>query len=93
MNLEQFNETLDTEFGEGDDAVVVEAVDPDEAVLWLHADRDVMKHVDVLTEVLGDEIDGLDVGDLVDVHGVYAAFADTAAAGGRQFHGSRSSSL
>ena len=69
MNLEQFDEAFDTEFGEGDDAVVVEAVDPDEAILWLHTEKDVMKRVDVLAELPGDEIDGLDVGDLVDVPG------------------------
>ena len=36
MDLEQFDEAFDTEVGEGDDAFVVETVDPDEAVFGLH---------------------------------------------------------
>jgi hypothetical protein len=34
-DLEQFDEAFDTEVGEGDDAVIVETVDPDEAVFGL----------------------------------------------------------
>jgi hypothetical protein len=40
-SFDQLDEALDAEVGEGHDALVVEALDPDQAVLWLHCDRDV----------------------------------------------------
>jgi hypothetical protein len=70
MDLEQFDEAFDTEVGEGDDAFVVETMDPDEAVFGLHSQSDVIERVDVLAEFLCDKIDGLDVRDLVDMHGL-----------------------
>ena len=61
MDLEQFDEAFDTEVGEGDDAFVVETVDPDEAVFGLHSQSDVIERVDVFAKFLCDKIDGLDV--------------------------------
>ena len=70
MDLEQFDEAFDTEVGEGDDAFVVETVDPDEAVLGLHYQSDVIERVGVLAEFLCDKIDGLDMRDLVNMDGL-----------------------
>jgi len=61
--------SVDAVVGEGHDAFVGEARDPDEAVLGLHFDGDVEEEVDVLAEVFGDSVDGPDAGDLVDVRG------------------------
>ena len=69
MDLDQLDEAVDAVVGEGHDAFVAEAQHPDEAVLGLHFDGDVVEEVDVLAEVFGDAIDGPDAGDLVDVHG------------------------
>ena len=56
MDFDQLDEAVDALVGEGQDAVVVEAVDPDHAVLWLHFDGDVEQEVDVLAEVFGDAV-------------------------------------
>ena len=69
MDLDELDEAVDAVVGEGHDAFVAEAQDPDEAVLGLHFDSDVEKEVDVLAEVFGDAVDGPDAGDLVYVHG------------------------
>jgi hypothetical protein len=65
VDLDQLDEAFDAVVGEGHDAFVGEAQDPDEAVLGLHFDSDVEEEVDVLAEVFGDEVDGPDAGDLV----------------------------
>ena len=69
VDLDQVDEAVDAEVGEGHDAFVSEAQHPDEAVLRLHFDGDVEEEVDVLAEVFGDAVDGPDAVDLVDVHG------------------------
>src|SRR5271166_4631645 len=69
VDLDQFDEAVDAEVGEGHNAFVCEAQHPDEAVLGLHFNGDVEEEVDVLAEVFGDAVDGPDAGDLVDVHG------------------------
>ena len=69
MDLDQLDEAVDAVVGEGHDAFVAEAQDPDGAVLGLHFDSDVEEEVDVLAEVFGDAVDGPDAGDLVYVHG------------------------
>jgi hypothetical protein len=60
---------LDAEVGEGQDAVVVEIVDPDDAVLDIHVECDLMEPDGIFAEFVCDAVDGLDVQDLVDVHG------------------------
>src|SRR5271166_2991482 len=70
MDLDEFDEAVDAVVGEGHDAFIAEAQDPDEAVLGLHFDGDVEQVVDVLAEVFGYAVDGPDAGDLVDVHRV-----------------------
>jgi hypothetical protein len=87
-NGDEVAEAFDAELGEGHDAVfVVEAVDPDQAVLRLHFGRDICEPVLVFTEFLGDERDGPHGMDLVDVHRQAAIAASLE----RQFHGSSSS--
>ena len=49
-DLDQLDEAVDAVVGEGYDAIVAEAEDPDEAVLRLHFDGDVEQEVDVLAE-------------------------------------------
>jgi hypothetical protein len=68
-DLDQIDEAFDGEVGEGHDALVVEPLDPDHAVLRLHFEGDVEEPIDVFAEFLGDPVYGPDVGDLVDVHG------------------------
>src|SRR5208283_3687796 len=60
VDLDQVDEAVDAVIGEGHDAVVAEAQDPDQAVLGLHFDGDVEQEVDVLAEVFGDAVDGPD---------------------------------
>jgi hypothetical protein len=74
-DVDQLDEILDTEVGEREDAIVVKAVDPYDAVLDLHFKGDVVQQVYLLAEVSGDAVDCLDVGDLVDVH-FQEAFSD-----------------
>ena len=69
VDFDQFDEAVDAVVGEGHDAVVVEAMDPAQAVLGLHFDCDVEQEVDVLAEVFRDAVDGSDAVDLVDLHG------------------------
>jgi hypothetical protein len=49
-DLDQLDEALDAEVGEGHDALFVEPLDPNHAVLRLHFDGDVEQEVDVLAE-------------------------------------------
>ena len=91
VDLDQLDEVVDPVVGEGHDAFVAEAQDPDEAVLGLHFDGDVEQEVDIFAEVFGDAVDGSDAGDLVDVHG--SGREAVAARGcGCQFQGNSSSS-
>ena len=54
VDLDQLDEAIDAEVGEGHDAFVFEALDPDQAVLRLHFEGDVEEDVDVFAEFLGD---------------------------------------
>ena len=63
VDLDRLNEAVDAEVGEGHDAFVAEAENPDEAVLGLHFDGDVEQEVDVLAEVFADAVDGPDAVD------------------------------
>ena len=49
-DLDQLDEAVDAGVGQGHDAFVAEAEDPDEAVLRLHIDGAVEQEVDVLAE-------------------------------------------
>ena len=69
VHLDELDQVLDAEVGERHDAVFSNAIDPDAAVLGVHFAGDVGQPVFVFAEVLGDEIDGGDVMELVDVHG------------------------
>lgn len=64
MDADQFEQVLEAEVGEGEDAVVIEAMDPDHAVFGLHFIGDFVKPVDRFTEAYRDEVDGRDVSDL-----------------------------
>jgi hypothetical protein len=75
VDLDEFDESFDAEVGECENAVVSDAIDPDDAVLGIHFESDVVNEVDTLTEAFGDALDGRDVIDLVDVH-AQAASAD-----------------
>src|ERR1700735_2749799 len=58
VDLDQLDEAVDAVVGEGRDAFVAEAQDPDEAVLGLHFDSGVEQEVDIFAEVFGDAVDG-----------------------------------
>lgn len=68
MDFDEFDEAFDAEVGEGQDLLVVEAIDPDHAILRFHFIGDVMEEVDAFAELFSDAIDGRDVRDLVYVH-------------------------
>ncbi len=50
------------------DAVVPDAINPNDAVFCVHFISDVVEEVDAFAKLLGDAVDGGDVIDLVDVH-------------------------
>jgi hypothetical protein len=58
VDLDQLDEAVDAVVGEDHGTVVVEAVDPDQAILGLHFDGDVEPEVEVLADVFGDAVDG-----------------------------------
>lgn len=60
--------TFDAEAGEGHEAVITEAVDPDNAVLDVYFICDIKEKVEAFAKALGDTVDGRDVRDLVDGH-------------------------
>jgi len=68
VHFDEFNQTLDSEVGERRNAVFADPIDPDHAVFGFHLHGDVEEPVLVFAKVLGDEVDGFDVRDLVDVH-------------------------
>ena len=53
-DLDQLDEILDTEVGEREDAIVVKAVDPYDAILDLHFKGDVVQQV-YIAEVSGEQ--------------------------------------
>ena len=90
MHPDKILEILDTEVGERHDAVIADAVDPDDAVLDLHFGGNIPQPIFVFAKFGGDTTDRGDVMDLVDVHG-QAARSESAGTGGSQFQGSSSS--
>src|SRR3546814_14766695 len=75
--------------GEGAEWIVAYTISAYHAVLRLHSEGQVVDEVYADAEFLGDTVGGVDVVDLVPLHGVQAASA--VLAWGFQFHGSRSS--
>lgn len=92
VHLDEFDQALNAEVGERQDAVFSDAVDPDDTVLDFHLAGDVPQPILVFAELLGNAGHSGDVTDLVDVRG-HAARTEIADAGGVQFQGSNSSSL
>ena len=88
IDLDEAGEGIDAEVGEGHDAFLTRAVDPDQAVLLIHFVGDVPQPIFVFAEHRRDTGDGVDVMDLVDVGQGQAAAAVIV---GVQFHGSSSS--
>lgn len=68
MDLDQFDQVVDAEVGEGHDAFFAEALDPDQPILRLHFHGDVDEKADIFAQVFGDKVNGSDIGDLVDLH-------------------------
>ena len=77
VDADELDQVFDSEVCECLDSKFSDAMDPDDAVLELHATRDVSKPVLVFAEVVGDTGDDFDVMDLVDVYS--AARAESAA--------------
>ena len=69
MGFDEIDEVVDSEVGEGQNAVIAEPVDPYDAVLCVHLVGDVVQPVFAFAEILGDAVDRCDARDLVDVHG------------------------
>ena len=90
VHAEEIDQVFDTEVGEGLDAILTKAVDPDEAILNLHFDGDIAQQIFIFTKILCDLGNGGNVMDFIDVGG-HAAQAEIADAG-VQLHGSNSSS-
>ena len=85
MDFDQFDQTVNAEVGEGHDALLAEALDPDQPVFGLHFDGHVGEKPNIFAQLFGDQIDGSDMGDLVDVHGSGRRGAADRGRG-RQFH-------
>jgi hypothetical protein len=82
---------LDTVIGEGEHPVVVEAVDPDHAILGFQAEGKIMDQVLIYAQLAGDIRDSVDVVNLVALR-THAAADSGFGSGGFQFHGSNASS-
>ena len=83
---------LDALVGEGQNTVIiVEVVNPDDAILGFQAESEVVDEVFIDAELFGDVCDGVDVVNLVSLR-AHAAAASSADAGGFQFQGSNPSS-
>ena len=70
VHLDEFDQALNAEVGERQDAVFSDAVDPDDTVFDFHLAGDVPQPILVLAELLGNAGDSGDVTDLVDVRGL-----------------------
>ena len=90
MYPDELHQVFDAEVGERLDAILPDAVDPDDAILDLHFDGDIAQQIFIFTKILCDLGNGGDVVDFIDVGG-HAARAEIVDAG-VQFHGSNSSS-
>ena len=89
--LEDEAHFLDPVIGEGEHPVVVEAVDPDHAILGFQAEGEIMDAVLIYAQSAGNVGDGVDVMNLVALR-VHAAADSGLGSGGFQFHGSNASS-
>lgn len=69
VELDKLDEVFNSEVGKRHDAVISDAIDPDDAVLGIHFVGHVPQPVFVFAEVLSDTSDGGDMMNLVDVHG------------------------
>src|SRR4029077_21270545 len=90
VHFDKVSEVLDSEFSERHHPVVVEPVDPDDAVFGVHLIGDIEEPVHALAEFPGHAVYGFDGMDLVDVHD-QAAWAGVIDSRDRQFQGSSSS--
>jgi len=91
MDIDEVEQALDAVFGEGHGpALVLRIVNPDQPVFRFHIERKIGEPVFVRTEIAGDERQGSDGVDLVDVHR-QAVIAPVDAA--RQFQGRSWSNL
>lgn len=90
MDVDQVEQVLDAELGEGHGAILVHRIiHSDHAVLRRHAKRQIGQPVFVPAEIAGDERQGPDVVGLVELHRQAAtAVADRV----RQFQGRSSAS-
>ena len=68
MRCDHLDEVFDAEWGECENLDVGGAVYPDDPVLGLHANGEVMEAIDCLAEFCRDAIDGFDGMDLVQLH-------------------------
>ena len=91
MQFDELDQVLNAEVGERQDPVFSDAIDPNDTVLDFHFVGDIPEPILIFSEILGDFGNGLDVMDLVDVHG-HAARAEIVGTDGIQFQGSSSSS-
>ncbi len=90
--VEQPLDFLDAFICECQDRIIVDAIDPDHAVLWFKAEGEVVDKIFIDAKVLGDTFDGADVMNFVALH--VQAVADLG--GGIttfQFQGNNSSNL
>lgn len=69
MHLKKISELVDAFFGERHDASIADTTDPDDAVLRLHADRDLVEQIFFDAELLGDGFDHGDGEDFVALNG------------------------
>jgi hypothetical protein len=69
VDLDELHQVLDPEVCERHDAVLTDAIDPNDGVLDFHFVNDVRQLILVFPELPGDAIDRGNVMDLVDVHG------------------------
>lgn len=66
VDAEEIDQVFDTEVGEGLDAILTNAVDPDEAILNLHSDGDIAQQIFIFTKILCDLDNGGDMMDLIE---------------------------
>jgi hypothetical protein len=62
------HEVLNAVVGEGENLSIVDVVDPDQAVLAIHAEADIVEPFLVFAELMGNESYRLDMVGLVDWH-------------------------
>ena len=68
MHFDEVPQAADAIVGEGRDAILAYAIDPDHTILWLHFAGELVEPALILAEFLGDESDGPDGMDLIALH-------------------------